>query len=399
MLNVITVEEAASLAASLARPVAQTEILSLPELPGRVAAADITAKEDVPVFARSTMDGYAVFAANTFGAGESSPVDLTLTEPVQMGKPAAFTLYSGEAARIPTGGDLPHGANAVVPMEYAEEDGFGSVLIYKGAAPREYVVRRGDDIAENAVLFRKGTRFTSVSVGALAAAGIETCAVLRRPRVGLFSTGVEVDPVSAPAAPGRVRDVNSHLISAMLYRYGCDPVFYGIAPDAEEAIAETLERAAGENDLVLLSGGSSAGEQDLTARVLSRLGQVLAHGVAMKPGKPTVIGRVGDVPVFGLPGHPAACCFVTAAVVRPALETLCGAPLPLRLISARLSENVSSNHGRTEFLCVKLEGDTAIPIYGKSGVVSQLSRADGYIRIDRDREGLEAGAEVAVRLF
>ena len=398
MLNVISVENAVTLSRSLARRVKRTERLPLSALPGRVAAEDVFCPEDVPGFARSTMDGYAVIAADVFGAGESSPADLTVTGEILMGEPAAMAITRGECAKIPTGGMLPAGADAVIPVEYTDPD-FDTCLVYRAVSPWENVVRAGDDAQKGGLLLAAGTRLTAADVGVLAAAGVTECAVFARPSVGILSTGNEVVPAEAPVPPGKVRDVNAHLLEALCRACGCETRRYGIVPDDETALTAALQKAAGENDLALLSGGSSAGEKDLTARVMAALGEVKAHGVAMKPGKPTVIGRIGGTPVFGLPGHPAACYFVTDVLVRPCIEALSGAPLPRRAVTAVISENVSSNHGREEYLCVSLRDGTATPVYGKSGVVSQLSAADGYIRVARDCEGLRRGETVTVFLF
>ena len=399
MLNVISVAEAQALAKSAAKPVGRTRVLPLDRLPGRVAAAPVLCGEDIPAFRRSTMDGYAVICADTFGAGESSPAELTLVGEVLMGEETPLILLEGECAKIPTGGMLPANADGVIPVEYTDDDGMGTCLVFRSVSPWENVVRAGDDAARGTVLFETGERFTPVSVGILAAAGVTECLVYDKPRVGILSTGNEIVPACETPAPGRVRDVNAHLLSALCAGYGCEIRRYGIIPDREDALLDALKRAAEENDLVLLSGGSSAGDRDLTARTISALGEVLSHGIAMKPGKPTVIGRIGGTPVFGLPGHPAACCFVTETVVAPCVETLSGGALPISTTEAELSENISSNHGREEFICVKLQNGAAIPVYGKSGVVSQLSAADGYLRVPRNSEGLQAGSRVKIHLF
>ena len=398
MLNVISVENAVTLSETLARRVARAERLPLAALPGRVTAEAVRCPEEIPGFARSTMDGVAVAAADVFGAGEAAPADLTVTGEILMGEAAAKPIRRGECVKIPTGGMLPAGADAVVPVEYLDFD-FDTCLVYRAVSPWETVVRSGDDARAGAALFPAGTRLTPADVGVLAAAGITECEVLARPKVGILSTGNEIVPAEAPVAPGKVRDVNAHLLEALCRAHGCETRRYGIIPDEEAALTAALQRAAAENDLALLSGGSSAGEKDLTAKVIAALGEVKAHGVAMKPGKPTVIGKIGKTPVFGLPGHPAACYFVTDVLVRPCIEVLSGAPLPRPAVTATLTENVSSNHGREEFVCVRLKYGQAAPVYGKSGVVSQLSAADGYLRIDRDREGLRRGETVIVYLF
>ena len=398
MLHVISVAEATQLARTVAKTVDRTETAAAEALPGRVTAEDIVCPEDVPAFCRSTMDGYALRAADTFGAGEACPADLWVIGETVMGEAARRTVTAGTCVKIPTGGMLPAGADAVIPVEYTDLD-FDVCLVYRAISPWENVTRVGDDVKKGACLFKKGTRLTPASVGVLAAAGIAECRVFCKPRVGILSTGNELVSVRQPSPIGKVRDVNTHLLSALCESCGCTPRAYGIFPDEEASLSAALLRAAEDNDIVLLSGGSSAGEKDLTAKLIGTLGEVCAHGLAMKPGKPTVIGKIGGTPVFGLPGHPTAAYFVCETVVKPCLETLSGAPLPVKQTAAVLSENVSSNHGREELLCVRLQNGAAKPVYGKSGVVSQLSAADGYLRIPRDCEGLPAGTEVTVFLF
>ncbi|MBQ7639153.1 MAG: molybdopterin molybdenumtransferase MoeA [Clostridia bacterium] len=398
MLNVISLAKAKDISAALAKQTLHSEVLPLNAITGRVAAEDIYSPGSVPAFSRSTMDGYAVFAADTFGAGETCPCELTVAGEVKMGEKTETVVVQGTCVKIPTGGMLPEGADAVVPVEYADSE-FGSCLFYKGVSPFENVTRAGDDVKENELLLPAGTLITSAKTGVLAAAGVEKCSVLRRPRAGIISTGNEIVPVGESPAPGKVRDVNSHLLSSVCEGFGFVSRFYGIVPDAEEALKNALSAACAENDMVLLSGGSSAGERDLTAKILSELGSVAAHGIAVKPGKPTVIGSVNSVPVFGLPGHPAACYFVADTVVRACAERIAGAVLPRRTVCARLGENVSSNHGREEFVCVALEKGLAVPVYAKSGVVSQLSRSDGYFIVPRNSEGLRQGELIDVYLF
>ncbi len=399
MLHVISVGEAVALAKSVSSPVTETEILQLSLLAGRVTAKPLFSPDAVPAFSRSTMDGYAVKAETTYGASDASPIPLTLVGEVAMGQGTSLSLSDGDCAKIPTGGMLPANADAVVPVEYTDLFSADEVLVCKSVSPLENVTRKGDDVQKNGLLFSSFTRLTPAKIGVLAAAGIDKVEVLRRPKVGVLSTGNEVVPVESPLLPGQVRDVNAHLVSALLASYGCESVPYGILPDDPDVLLSVLRTAAAETDMVLLSGGSSAGEKDLSAFAIGTLGEVLAHGIAMKPGKPTLIGKIGSTPVFGLPGHPAACCFVTETVVKPAVEVLLHTSLPARTRAAKIADNISSNHGREEFVCVRLEGDKAVPVYGKSGVVSTLAAADGYIVVGRDTEGLLSGAEVTVRLF
>lgn len=366
---------------------------------GRVLAKDVVGAENVPSFDRSTMDGFALRAADTFGAGDAIPAMLQIVGEVGMGQPAGFSLAPGQCARISTGGMLPEGADAVLPVEYTDVSVGELCLCYKAVSPLQNVTRAGDDVAIGQTVLKKGTLITPPVVGVLAAMGLSEIPVFCPPRVGVLSTGNEIVPISAAPCPGQVRDVNAGMLAAMCASYGCESVNYGIVKDDEELLLHTLRRMAEENDIVLLSGGSSAGAADCTAAVIGRLGSVYCHGVAVKPGKPTVLGQVCGKAAFGLPGHPAACYFMTSLFVRAYTERLLCMQPNAHTVPAALTEHVSSNHGREEFLCVRFNGDSAAPVYGKSGVISQLSAADGFIVIPRDCEGLAKGAQVQVHLF
>ncbi len=400
MLQVISLKEAKTIAGKLGSSLKRrTENAPLQNAAGRILACRLQSEENIPAFARSTMDGYAVFAADTFGASETAPVPLTVAGEIRMGESADAPLRHGTCMRIPTGGMLPFGANAVVPVEYAEEDILGDCLIAKSVSPLQFVTGIGDDVRAGETILPEGTILSAAQIGVLAAAGFAKVPVVSPPKIGMISTGNELVSVDQQVPPGCVRDVNSHILRALCAEFGVQPRFYGVIPDQENIFIDTLHRACRENDFVLLSGGSSAGTMDLTAKTVESLGALLAHGIAIKPGKPTIIGSVGSAVLFGLPGHPAACYFVTNEVVKPAVAAYYGTVFPSREARACLSEHVSSNHGREEFLCVKLNGNTAVPVYGKSGVISQLSRADGYLCIDRDAEGISAGTEVTITLF
>lgn len=399
MLNVISLQKALEIVTTELHGAAATETLPPDAAVGRILATDIRSREDVPAFDRSTMDGYAVIAADTFGAGQTLPAMLEIAGEVRMGQPALCALAPGQCAKIPTGGMLPAGADAVVPVEYTDEDAGGLMLCYTAVSPLQNVTRRGDDVAAGQTVLRKGTRLSPAGVGVLAAMGITQIEVYKPPKIGILSTGNEIVPIEKEPGPGEVRDVNSHLLAALAAGWGCEYKTYGILPDREDVLTAALQKAAGENDIVLVSGGSSAGEADKTAGILSALGQVYCHGIAVKPGKPTILGSIGATPVFGLPGHPAACCFMAALLVKRHVAARTGTLCAEQTVTAVLSEHVSSNHGREELLCVRLEGSKAIPVHGKSGVISLLTAADGYVVIPRDTEGYAAGTAVKVHSF
>ena len=395
MLKVVTKEEAVQYVRSFAKIApCRTEAVPLPQAAARVLAVDVHAAEDVPAFDRTTMDGYAVCAADTFGAGAAQPAQLEIAGEVAMGEAPPFSLRRGQCARISTGGMLPAGADAVVMVEHTDEAD-GLCLSYKSVFPGENVTRRGDDIACGTTALPKGTRLLPQHVGVLAALGQYSVPVFRKPTVAVPSTGDEI--VRGDPAAGQVRDVNSDLLCALLAAHGCEAVFSGVVPDKRTAILEALRRCIGSADAVLISGGSSAGARDMTVSVLDELGEVFFHGIAMKPGKPTIFGAANGKPVFGLPGHPLASYFVFRLIVSEYLDALHGTAQKRVLRTSPLSVNVPSNHGREEYLCVRInERGEAVPLHTKSGIISVLSAADGFIRIPRDTEGLDKGTLVEV---
>lgn len=399
MLNVVSLERALEIAAHEMPCGRDTLCLPLGEAAGLTLAENIVSGADVPAFNRSTMDGFAVCAADTFGAGQAVPAMLTIVNEVKMGEAAGFSIVPGQCARIPTGGMLPAGADAVVPVEYTEEGPDGLMLCYAPVSPLKNVTRRGDDVKQGQTVLHKGAFLSPAAVGVLAAMGVTEVSVFAPPRIGVLSTGNELVPISQTPTPGEIRDVNSHLLTALCKRWGCAYKSYGIVPDEAEALRQALKTACDENDIVLLSGGSSAGEADRTAETLAALGQVFCHGIAVKPGKPTVLGRVNETAVFGLPGHPAACYFMAALLVKAHVDARTGTQTGPRTVTAALTEHVPSNHGREELLPVTLTNGKAKPVYAKSGVISLLSAADGYVIIPRDAEGIREGSEVTVNLF
>ena len=399
MLNVVSLQEAISIVQNkLPEQLPNTEELCLDAAIGRVLGEDIISEENVPAFDRSTMDGFAVRAADTFGATAALPSMLRMAGEIKMGEQTALAIGPGECAAIPTGGMLPAGADAVIPVEYTEAQG-DLCLCCAAVSPLQNVTRAGDDVALGQTVLKAGTRLTPAAVGVLAAMGRGTVLVFRQPKIGILSTGNEIIPIEQTPQPGQIRDVNTHLLLSLCASCGCEGKTYDVVPDEKDTLLAALRTAAAENDAVLLSGGSSAGKADLTAEVIGELGEVYCHGIAVKPGKPTVLGQACGKAVFGLPGHPAACWFMAELLVKRYINRmLCeeSAPVPVK---AALSEHVSSNHGREELLCVRLDGTAAIPVYGKSGVISQLAAADGYIIIPRDCEGLQAGESVEVYQF
>lgn len=399
MLNVVSVENALKMLCDNFSESKSCEAVELYNAYGRTVSSDIVSRADVPSFSRSTMDGYALKAEDTFGASDSVPAILEIRGEIPMGQKAEREIKNGECMKISTGGMLPCGADAVIPVEVTEEENGEICLCYKSVSPLENVTSRGDDVKNGQVVIRKGTELNFTHIGVLSAMGISTVNVKRKPLVGIISTGDELTEITAKEEMGKVRDVNSFLLSAMCEKYGADVRRYGIVKDERSLLLSDIKKASEECDAVLVSGGSSAGARDMTADIVNELGTVFIHGIAMKPGKPTIIGKIGKKAVFGLPGHPAACCFVAEVLVNKFIDICLGRNRKTEANKYILSENISSNHGREEYVCVKTDGDTAFPVYAKSGVISLLSSCDGYIRIERDSEGLKKGEEVSVFSF
>ena len=398
MLNVITTDEATDLLKLNFKELNKTECVFIDEALGRIAAEDIFSQEDVPPFSRSTMDGYALKAAGTYGSGESLPAMLDIKGEILMGECAQCELKDGECVKISTGGMLPDGADAVIPVENTDEDN-GTCLVYKSLSPLENVTKRGDDIKSGECIIKKGTPLSPAHIGLIASTGQKEVEVFKRPSVAVISTGDEIAGLEEKLLPGKIREVNSRQLAALCRTYGCDVKLYGIIKDEYGKILAAVKTAAAECDVVLISGGSSAGAKDMTVKVIEEIGEVFCHGLAMKPGKPTIIGKADGKAVFGLPGHPAACYFVTEIIVRRLIDILLCRSTEKIGIKLPLCENISSNHGREEYICVKFADGFAVPVYAKSGIISALSEADGYIKIERNCEGLKQGDTVEVFLL
>ena len=400
MLHVKTPEEVLALIEKEFDFVGQTEQVGLNAALGRVLAEDITAEEYVPDFDRSTVDGYAVRARDTFGCTDAIPAILPLQGEVLMGEGAEFQLNPEECVAVPTGGALPKGADSVVMVEYTEDYGDGTIGVSKSAAPGQNMIFRGDDVYPGKVILKKGRVLSSQDIGALAAIGRVQVPVVKKLTVGVISTGDELVPPEAVPGPGQVRDVNSPMLEAMLGAFGAEVRNYGIVIDDEALLSEKVHQAVAECDAVLLSGGSSVGVKDAACRIIESMGELLMHGIAIKPGKPTILGKTGSKPLVGLPGHPVAAYFITKLFILPLLARMTGRKQETYTVTARISESVSANHGRAQVHCCRLERRDgqlwASPIRGKSGLITTLAGADGYFVISRDCEGLPRGAEIQV---
>lgn len=399
--------------------VIESETIEAPAALDRVLARDIVAPHPLPEFQRSTVDGYAVRAWDTYGASDSSPAYLTLIGEIPMGAAPRFELHSGECGLIHTGGMLPAGADAVVMLEYTQTvrgDGQLSappqteIEIFRPVANGENVIGIGEDVADGQVVLKKGTWIRAAEIGGLMALGIITVEVTRRIRVGLISTGDEVIDPGQSARHGQVRDVNSYTLAALVEKSGGSAARYGIVADQLKLLQETAAKALSECDLVLITAGSSASARDMTADVIRSLGApgVLVHGINTRPGKPTILGVCDGKAVIGLPGNPVSALVNGHLFVVPVIEKLLGAlPRPKPTVHARLTVNLASQAGREDWWPVKLienrtsqiEQFQADPIFGKSNLIFTLAAADGLLRIPPHATGVSAGELVEVILI
>ena len=381
-----------------AEPVASAEAR------GRVPTADITATGDLPGFSRSTVDGYAVRAADTFGASEGLPGYLDVIGSVRMGAAPDVEVVAGAAVTIPTGGALPAGADAVVMVEHTQVTMPGTIEVVRPVAAGDGVVRADEDVAAGTVIVPSGRPLRPQDLGLLAAAGVTEVTVHARPRVAVLSTGDEVvSPDTAELGPGQVRDATASALAGLIAAAGGIADLRGIVPDDPGALEEAMRSAMAVSDLVIVSAGSSVGARDETAGVVAGLGEpgIQVHGLAVKPGKPTLLAECDGVPIVGLPGNPLSALVVFRLVGVPLVWQLAGCPAPPAepTTSARLSRQVASAAGRLDVVQVRLEGEVAEPLEGASALLSLLTQADGYVVVPEPQTGLDAGAHVTVTLY
>jgi len=394
---------------------------------GRFTAADVFAPHPLPDFPRTTVDGYAVRAKDTFGASDSLPAYLKLIGEVPMGDTPSFELGAGQCALIHTGGMLPNGADAVVMIEYTQQTSEAStdlgglsqeIEIFRAIADGENIIRIGEDVAQNQLVILKGTQIRPAEIGGLMALGFTTIRVAKQPRVGLISTGDEVIEPSQTPRPGQVRDVNSYTLAALVEKCGGVAIRYGIFGDQFQVLKDAAAKALSECDMVIITAGSSASTRDMTADVIRTLGDpgVLVHGINTRPGKPTILGACNGKAVIGLPGNPVSALVNGYLFVVPVIEKLLGAlPKPKAIVTAKLTVNLSSQAGREDWWPVKLivnqrlvlsssEASELVnydadPIFGKSNLIFTLASADGLLRISADATGVSAGEVVEVVLI
>ncbi|MEN8098038.1 MAG: gephyrin-like molybdotransferase Glp [Chloroflexota bacterium] len=404
--NVVEPTIAQSLLAERLPRILPSESIPLEQALDRLCSETITAPHSLPFFRRSTMDGYAVRAVDTHGASESLPTLLTVRGEVLMGQPTAIKLSVGETAVIHTGGELPPDADAVVRVEDTRQIMLDEVEVNQSVSSGENVIQVGEDIEKGQTVLEAGHQLRPQDLGGLAALGIQQLRVVRKPSVAIISTGDELVPYDQIPRPGQVRDINSLTLASMVTKVGAEPIAKGIIPDDLDLLSAVIGDSVEEADIVVISAGSSVSVRDATLKAMQRIPgcDVLFHGVAVKPGKPTVGAIANGRPVIGLPGNPVSAMNLFALLVIPTIKHLMGAKsVEKATVSASLARNVASAPGREDYISVRLESRDgeiwAEPVFGKSNLIYTLIHADGTIVIPADKSGLTRGEFVSVSLF
>ena len=386
------------------------EVVDIKTALHRILAEEVVAPVNLPGFNRSTMDGYAIGAEDSFGATDSLPSYLKIVGEIKMGAKPELKINPGEVVKISTGGMLPKGANAVMMLEYTEQIDDLTIEIRKSISPWENVVRENEDLKTGEIILRKGHRLRPQDIGVLAGIGKTNIKIYRKPKIAIISTGNEIIPAEGEPRIGQIRDINSYTLGACIEEAGGVSVYRGIIKDEVILLEQEIKKTIKEDkaEAVIISGGSSVGARDVTLEALNRLGKpgVLIHGVSVKPGKPTILAIADNRPIFGLPGHPVSTMIIFDLFVRPLISWLQGGECnynSAKEIEAELACNIVSNSGREDYVRVFVykEGEKyyAEPILGKSGLISTMVRASGLIKIGLNIEGLEKSSKVMVKLF
>jgi molybdenum cofactor synthesis domain-containing protein len=395
----IALDEALALILEAAVPIARVERVAIGRASGRVLSGPVTAPMDVPPFDRAAMDGFAVRAEDTFGAGRHDPKTLRAIETVYTGQVPRARVGPGECVEIATGAPMPAGADAVVMVEETERGDGHDVRIFTPVYPRQHVGRRAADIAAGSAVLQPGDLMTPSRIGALAAIGARDVDVFAQPRLAILSTGNEIVEPGDPLAPGQIYDINRFTLAAIVEANGGVAVPLPSVPDTIDALSAAIDTAMAE-DVLIFSGGSSVGERDLIFDVIATRGEVIFHGVAVKPGKPTVFGRIGATPVLGMPGYPTSCLSNGYMLLVPMLRRMARLPEHQpRTVTVPLARRIVSTTGRHQFYTVRLADGAAAPAFKASGDITSMAHADGYIEIPAHVDIVEAGQLVEVKLF
>ncbi|HEY7441409.1 MAG TPA: gephyrin-like molybdotransferase Glp [Vicinamibacterales bacterium] len=397
--DIISIDAAREIVRTAGTPIERVDRVPLRDAHRRVLAQAIVSPRDVPPFARAAMDGYAVRAIDTAEAGRGSPKALQVVETIYTGDVPTRSVGAGQCSEIATGAPLPPGADAVVMVEDTEPGAEGTVRILAPVAPHQHVGAQGADIRTGQTVLGGGDVLTASRLGAVAAMGFTEVEVFARPRVAILSTGNEIIEPGEPLAPGQLYDVNQFTLAAVVAEHGGVAVPLGTAPDTLAELEAAVEQCLVE-DLVVVSGGSSVGERDLILDVVAARGHVHFHGIAVKPGKPTLFGSIKGKPVFGMSGYPTSCLINAYVLIIPVLRRIARLPLyEPRVVSARMARRVSSVAGRHQFLTVRVADGLAHPAFKGSGDITSMSQADGFVEIPASIDSVEEGTIVDVKLF
>ncbi len=406
--NVVSVQEFLNFRKQF-NPICSEELIGIDESVFRILSQDLFSPEELPPFARSCMDGYAVNSQDLFGASDSNPVYLECIDDIAVNSLPAFPIRSGQCSQLATGSILPSGADSVVMIEYCDNAGANEIEVRRPVTPGENVMQKGEDCSFNELILSAGSKVRPQETGLLSALGFSQVPVLKKPRIGLLTTGDELVDIRQTPQPGYVRDVNSHTIASWIRTINSESKHYGIVSDDRSELNNTLENAVDECDLVLVTGGSSVGARDITLQSFSDLGNLLQNGVSLSPGKPTLLANIKGKPVLGLPGQVTSTLIVMFVLVLPYIRYISGesdfdSSVYYNTKSAVLSRNVSSKPGREDYIRVYLQKDEsgyllAVPVLGKSGLLNTMLDADGLIKVESNLEGLKKGSSVEVYIL
>jgi len=397
--KLISLEEALRICESAAVPTDRTEIASIGITVNRVLAEDVRAEIDVPPFKRSAMDGYAARMEDVKGASDSNPVVLKIVEKIFAGDVSKRSISALECAEIATGGMLPEGADSIVIVEDTRSEGEDQVAILQPPDKGKHIISAGDDIRKGESVVKTGELLTPAKIGAIAAIGRDHIKIYCRPKVVVMPTGDEIIKPGKKIGPGQVYDVNTFTLSSAIKTFGGQVIVKPIVEDSKQSILKAIKKES-DADIIIFSGGSSVGEKDLIVDAIKESGELLFHGVAIKPGKPTILGRAGNNLILGMPGHPTSCLSNSYIFLEPMVCKIGRIPTRvLKTVKLKLSEDVNSPKGKAQVLMVKVNGDIAIPVFKESSAITSMTNADGYALIPPDKEYIENGVEIIVKLF
>ncbi len=396
--TLISFNDAMKILLSHAKNVQDVELVSIEEANGRVLSEEVMAPIDVPHFDRSAMDGYAVKAEDTFGASLHNPVTLELSGSVFPGEIPDAIVEKGKCFKVSTGAMIPEGADSVVILEETETVE-KKVFVYKPVFPGANITKKGADIKKGTKIISKGCYLTPSKIGAIASLGLKKIKVFRKPKIALIPTGNEIILPGENLQMGKVYNINTFALSALIKENGCIPIVFPLCPDENNELRKRLKEALN-YDLIVIIGGSSVGERDIVMDVLMEIGEILFHGIAVKPGKPTLGAVVEEKLVIGMPGHPTSCLSNGYMILLPILRKIANLPPKnFQIVKGKLSKRISVTLGRMQFLSVKLNGEEVIPVFKESGTITSMAEADGYIEIPGNKELIERGEEVEVKIF